>query len=80
MESKKFLKALTWYNCDYSIYEPWIVAHKSSDKHLYCTLTKIVLNKIPEEVKIHFEGKTVSINSADIIIIYKFICNCNNDA
>ncbi len=57
VNGKKFKKAIEWYNHDYSQYMPFIVAHKSDNKKLFCTLTKQTLNKIPEEVQKHWEGK-----------------------
>lgn len=48
LQSKKFIKAKEWYSVDYSCYLPYIVSHKSDSRKLYCTLTKFVLNKIPE--------------------------------
>lgn len=57
INGKKFKKELEWYMHDYKLYEPYIVAHKSDQKKLYCTLTKLTLNKIPDEVKKHFGGK-----------------------
>ncbi len=57
INGKKFKKALEWYEHDFSKYEPYIVPHKHDPKKLYCTLTKQNLNKIPEEVSKHYEGK-----------------------
>lgn len=48
LQSKKFIKAKEWYSIDYSKYLPYIVPHKSDNRKLYCTLTKYILNKIPE--------------------------------
>ena len=57
INGKKFKKTLEWYQFDYSIYAPYITQHKSDNKKLFCTVTKMELNKIPDEVKKHFEGK-----------------------
>ena len=65
INGKKFKKELEWYQFDYSIYEPYIVAHKSDHKKLFCTLTKAPLNKIPDEVKKHFHGKKFQRLKAD---------------
>jgi hypothetical protein len=51
IQSKRFLKAKGWYSQDYSMYLPHIVPHKFDKKKLYCNLTKISLNKIPEVSK-----------------------------
>ena len=69
LEGKMYQKALKWYNCDYSQYKPYIVEHRSSSKHLYCTVTKLILNKIPEEVKVHFEGAKVYISATMKLLI-----------
>ena len=53
----KFRKNRDWYSFDYSTFLPWIVEDKNSDKRLYCKLTKNVLNKIPEKVRQHVNGK-----------------------
>ena len=57
LEGKKFRKALEWYSRDYSQYLPWIIAHKNDHTKLFCTLTRIPLNKIPGEVEKHVNGK-----------------------
>lgn len=57
LNGKDFKKKKEWYNADYSPYLPYIVPHKDSDKMLYCTLTGISLNKIPNEVQKHVNGK-----------------------
>jgi hypothetical protein len=57
LNGKKFKKALEWYSHDYRQYEPHIIQHKKDSKKLYCLLTKQALNKIPEEVKKHVNGK-----------------------
>lgn len=45
------------YNADFSKYEPLVVAHKTNPKLLFCTLTRIELNRIPKEVEAHVNGK-----------------------
>ena len=57
INGKKFKKALEWYNFDYSVFLPHIVEDKRNDKRLYCKVTKQRLNKIPDEVKKHMQGK-----------------------
>lgn len=57
VNGKKFKKAMEWYCYDYNQYMPFVVPHKGDKKKLYCTLTKQTLNKIPDEVKKHWEGK-----------------------
>lgn len=56
-KGKKFMKALKWYQSDFSKYEPNIIPHKSNPKALYCTITSQTLNKIPQEVEKHVCGK-----------------------
>ena len=56
LKSKAYKKAM-WYAYDYSKYEPYIVAHKRDSKKLYCTLTKLTLNKIPDQIAKHVGGK-----------------------
>lgn len=53
----KYQKALKWYNNDFEKYEPHIVADKRDSKKLYCTITGTKLNRIPEEVEKHVNGK-----------------------
>jgi hypothetical protein len=57
INGKKFKKELEWYKHDYSQYLPYIVEDKENPKKLFCKLTKQTLNKIPEEVKKHMEGR-----------------------
>lgn len=45
------------YKADFSKYEPLIVPHKTNPKLLYCTLTQMELNRIPQEVERHVNGK-----------------------
>ena len=56
LKSKSYKKAM-WYAHDYSKYEPYIVAHKRDSKKLYCTMTKMTLNKIPDQIEKHYNGK-----------------------
>lgn len=56
LASKAYKKAC-WYKADYSKYEPHIVAHKRYPKKLFCTLTRIALNKIPSQLEKHVAGK-----------------------
>lgn len=57
INGKKFKKELEWYKHDYSEFLPYIVEDKNNSKKLYCKLTRQTLNKIPEEVRKHMQGK-----------------------
>jgi len=57
LAGKKFKKACEWYNRDYSQYLPWIIEHKSDRTKLFCTVTRMPLNKIPGEIDKHVLGK-----------------------
>ncbi|CAM9363400.1 unnamed protein product, partial [Scytosiphon promiscuus] len=57
LNSKKLKKERDWYNADFTKYEPLIVGHKTNPKLLFCTLTRIELNRIPKEVEAHVNGK-----------------------
>lgn len=57
LASKKYKKAKEWYGYDFSKYEPFIVPHKSNKKRLFCNVTSMYLNKIPEQVERHVNGK-----------------------
>jgi hypothetical protein len=57
INGKKFKKAREWYTRDYSQYLPWVIEHKSDPTKLFCTVTRMVLNKIPTEVEKHVNGK-----------------------
>ncbi|CAN0380747.1 unnamed protein product [Pylaiella littoralis] len=57
VNSKKLKKEREWYNADFSKYEPFIVAHKTHPKLLFCKLTHIELNRIPKQVEAHVNGK-----------------------
>ncbi|CAM9417934.1 unnamed protein product, partial [Discosporangium mesarthrocarpum] len=55
--SKKLKKHKEWYSTDFSKYLPYITAHKSDPKLLFCHLTKMELNRIPSQVEAHVNGK-----------------------
>ena len=57
LNGSKYKKAAQWYSSSFEKYAPHIIAHKTDDKKLYCTITKLILNKIPEEIESHMEGK-----------------------
>lgn len=57
LNGKKFLKAKEWYCYDYSKYEPFIIAHHSNSKKLYCKITNSAINKIPSDVEKHVNGQ-----------------------
>ena len=57
LAGKKYKKACEWYIRDYSQYLPWIIEHKSDKTKLFCTVTRIPLNKIPGEIEKHVAGK-----------------------
>lgn len=67
---KKYKKALEWYRHDFSVYEPLIIQHKSKTHKLFCTLTQEELNKIPEQVKKHVEGKRFQRYSACFLNVF----------
>lgn len=57
INSKSFKKTLEWYSFDYSKYLPHIVEDNQNSRKLYCKLTKQSLNKIPQQVDKHVNGK-----------------------
>lgn len=57
INGQKFKKTLEWYNYDYSEFEPYVVPDRQNPTKLHCKLTGQTLNKIPEEVKKHTNGK-----------------------
>jgi hypothetical protein len=59
LRSKKLERAQKgWFKDDWvEEFLPWIVPHKRDAKRLYCTLTQLAVNKIPEEVEKHVNGK-----------------------
>jgi hypothetical protein len=70
VNGKKFKRCFEWYSHDFSQYEPYIVPHKKDSKKLFCTLTRLQLNKIPDEIKKHCEGKKF------LRLVYLFYSNC----
>mmetsp|Transcript_13447 Transcript_13447/g.16710 ORF Transcript_13447/g.16710 Transcript_13447/m.16710 type:complete len:204 (-) Transcript_13447:1518-2129(-) len=59
VSSKTYSRAVKgWYDDErFKKHEPYIVPNKKDSKKLFCTLTKISLNKIPEQVEKHVNGK-----------------------
>jgi len=59
LASKRLFKAKNkWYGDDWpEQYLPDIIQHKKNPKQLYCLITKQTLNKIPDEVNKHVNGK-----------------------
>lgn len=57
LNSTKFKKAKEWYSYDFTKHLPYIIPHKSNDKKLFCTLTRHEINKIPETIEKHCNGK-----------------------
>mmetsp|Transcript_13339 Transcript_13339/g.20004 ORF Transcript_13339/g.20004 Transcript_13339/m.20004 type:complete len:150 (+) Transcript_13339:14-463(+) len=84
IRGSKYKKSLEWYSHNYSQYLPYIVENKKNSKQLYCTITQTTLNKIPEEVNKHVNGKkfkrlkeelskkTVPKNEDEILVIIEF--------
>ncbi len=56
INGKKFKKDTQWYSYDFSTFLPYIVVDKD-DKFMRCTLTQQKLNKIPDEINKHMNGK-----------------------
>jgi len=50
-------KRAVWQAFDYSKYEPWLVANGKDERLLWCTLSKRAVNKIPEDVEKHVNGR-----------------------
>ena len=51
-----YAKARDWYSKTGDLlkaHAPWIVPHRASPKHLFCRLTRDVLNAVPEQVEAH---------------------------
>ena len=57
LQGGKYKKALKWSSFSFDQYAPYIVQHKTDGKKLFCKLTEHQLNKIPEEVLKHVNGK-----------------------
>ncbi len=57
ISGKSFKKQLEWYKHDYSEFLPYIVEDKRNNKKLFCKLTREPLNRIPDEVRKHMQGK-----------------------
>ena len=57
LNGKKFKKAQEWYTHDYTQYLPLIIEHRTDKTKLFCTLTRLQLNKIPAEIQKHVNGK-----------------------
>ena len=57
INGKKFKKSIEWYQYDFSQFLPYIVEDKVNSKLMYCKLTKTNLNKIPNEIRKHMNGK-----------------------
>jgi hypothetical protein len=57
IEGKKYKHMRDWYAQDFTKYEPYIVSHRTNPKLLYCNVTKMELNKIPEEIEVHVNGR-----------------------
>mmetsp|Transcript_9173 Transcript_9173/g.17322 ORF Transcript_9173/g.17322 Transcript_9173/m.17322 type:complete len:192 (+) Transcript_9173:204-779(+) len=57
--SKKLKQAKEeWYSGDWvEDYLPFIVPHKTDKHRMYCILSKRAINRIPEEIKKHCEGR-----------------------
>ncbi|CAH2316625.1 surfeit locus 2 [Pelobates cultripes] len=56
-EGKKYKKLNSSGSYDYSVFQPHIVVSTKNPKQLFCKLTLRHMNKIPEEVQRHIEGK-----------------------
>lgn len=56
LSGSKYKKQLSWYSYNFDEFLPYIVPHKDSKK-LQCILTNQTLNRIPDEVKKHMNGK-----------------------
>lgn len=57
INGKKFKKESEWYRHDFSEFLPYIVEDKDNIRKLYCKITKQTLNKIPQQVRKHMQGK-----------------------
>ena len=54
--SKKYQKAVEWHAFDVDKYD-YIIPHKSDKNKMWCQLTNQPLNKIPEQIVKHVQGK-----------------------
>jgi hypothetical protein len=54
---KRFVKEIGWHNYNYDEFLPYIKPNRDDMKYMYCTLSKIKLNRIPAEIKKHMNGK-----------------------
>jgi len=57
VNGKAFKKYKLWYSQDFAKYEPLIIQSTKHPKKLYCTITKLEINKIPSVVENHINGK-----------------------
>ena len=57
INGKKFKKAKEWYSYNYDEFLPHIVPDRDNKLKLHCKLTGQTLNKIPDEVRKHVNGK-----------------------
>lgn len=67
--SKKYKKITQWYTYDFSRYEPFIIQHRRKPHSLYCNVTETVINRIPEEVERHVNGKKFKRMKKDVTSI-----------
>ncbi|KAA8492453.1 Surfeit locus protein 2 [Porphyridium purpureum] len=42
---------------DFSQYEPHVVPHRTNAKKLFCLFTRMVLNRVPEQIERHVNGR-----------------------
>jgi len=54
---KKYAMKKAQSKYDFTVHEPWIVAHKKDANLLYCTLTKQPMSRQPKTVEGHIKGK-----------------------
>jgi hypothetical protein len=57
INSSKFQKLIKWYSFNFDIFLPYIVQDKKANQKMHCKLTNQSLNKIPDEIKKHMNGK-----------------------
>jgi len=58
LKGKKYTMQKECYTLDFTKYEPYIVPTRSWPKKMYCTVTKKLLNKDPQEIELHLNGKS----------------------